>query len=57
MILEINQHKVIHEYNSYRREIYYSFQDELIQGQNDIKITVKDKVGNKNEIYGKWYIK
>ena len=55
--LEINNQKVIHEYNSYRREISYSFEDELINGTNDIKITVKDKVGNTNEISGTWYLK
>lgn len=55
--LEINQQKVIHEYNSYRREISYTFENELNPGSNDIKIIVIDKVGNSSEITGTWDLK
>ena len=55
--VKINNKVVIHEYNSYRREIIYELNEQLVSGNNSVEITVNDRAGNSSKIEGKWKIK
>ena len=55
--VKINNKVVIHEYNSYRREIIYELNEQLVLGNNSVEITVNDRAGNSSKIEGKWKIK
>ena len=50
----INDDIVIHEYNSYRRKIIYNLNENLILGDNTVKISVNDRAGNTTILEGKW---
>lgn len=50
----INDNIVIHEYNSYRREIIYDLNENLVLGENTVKISVNDRVGNTTILEGMW---
>jgi hypothetical protein len=52
VLIKINNHKVIHEYNSYRKEVKYFLNEKLIQGNNNINIILKDRAGNIKELNG-----
>ena len=50
----INNNKVIHEYNSYRKEVRLELNDILNHGKNSIEIIIYDRVGNLKKIIGDW---
>ena len=53
----INNNKVIHEYNSYRKEVRLELNDILNHGKNSIEIIISDRVGNLKKIIGDWTFK
>ena len=53
----INDNRVIHEYNSYRREVIYNLNEELKSGKNSVEIIVNDRAGNSKNISGEWIYK
>ena len=55
--IEINNRIIIHEYNSYRKQIKYSLEGELQHGKNIVYIIAKDRSGNITELNGVWYYK
>jgi len=52
--ITINNNKVIHEYNSYRKEVRLELNDLLNHGKNSIEIIISDRVGNFKKIIGDW---
>ena len=54
--IRINNNKIIHEYNSYRKEINYPLNGELKSGENHVEIIAKDRAGNETKIEGKWIL-
>ena len=53
----INENRVIHEYNSYRKEVKYDLNEALEIGKNIAKIILKDRAGNSKIINGVWILK
>ena len=53
----INNNKVIHEYNSYRKEVRLELNGILNHGKNSIEIIISDRVGNLKKIIGDWTFK
>jgi len=54
VLIKINDKKIIHEYNSYRKEVKYLLNENLINGRNYVNITLKDRAGNIYEKNGFW---
>lgn len=54
VLIKINDKKIIHEYNSYRKEVKYLLNENLINGRNYVNITLKDRAGNLRELNGHW---
>ncbi len=51
----INQNPIIHEYNSYRKEVIYDLNEDLKSGKNLVKIVVNDRAANSTIISGHWF--
>ena len=57
IIVILDGNRIIHEYNSYRKKVYFEIEDLLSLGQHSIKITAIDKMGNTKIINGTFRIK
>ena len=48
---------LIHEFNNYRNEVNFEFENLLSKGEHTLNIVCKDNVGNSHQIRGSFYIK
>ena len=55
--IKIDNEPILFEYNSYRKEVFYFFEEDLLEGTHILDIQVKDNVGNLNVIKGNFIIK
>ncbi len=55
--VKINNNPILFEFNPYRKEVSYIFEEDLLEGNHSIEIEVKDNVGNAKTIKGDFYIK
>ena len=57
ILIKIDNEPILFEYNSYRNEVFYFFEEDLLEGSHLIEIQVKDNVGNITLIKGDFLIK
>jgi len=57
ILIKIDNEPILFEYNSYRNEVFYFFEEDLLEGSHLIEIQVKDNVGNMTLINGGFLIK
>lgn len=55
--ITIDDNPILFEFNPYRKEVFYIFEEDLLEGKHNIQIQVKDNVGNTTIIKGDFYIK
>ena len=55
--VEIDDIPLLFEYNTYRKNIFYDFEEWLTIGEHKLNIEIKDNVGNSTIIKGKFLIK
>ena len=55
--LKIDEVPLLFEYNTYRKKIFYNFDDWLTIGEHSLNIEIKDNVGNTTIIKGNFLIK
>ena len=48
---------LIHEYNSYRNQVHFDFENNLSKGEHTLYIVCTDNLGNSHQIRGIFYIK
>ena len=55
--IKIDDLPILFEYNPYRKEVFYEFDERLSIGNHLLEITIKDNVGNLKSIKGNFIIK
>ena len=55
--ITIDDNPVLFEFNPYRKEVFYIFEEDLLEGKHNMQIEVKDNVGNTTITNGDFYIK
>ena len=55
--IEIDDLPILFDYNPYRKEVFYEFDESLSIGNHVLKIEIKDNVGNLKSIKGNFTIK
>ena len=55
--IKINNEPILFEYNPYRKEVFYFFDEDLLEGTHLLEIEASDNVGNINKIKGNFIIK
>ena len=54
--VKIDNFPILFEYNPYRKEVFYEFDEEFSSGKHLLEIQVKDNVGNLKSIKGNFVI-
>ena len=57
ILIKIDNEPILFEYNPYRKEVFYLFEEDLLEGTHILEIQVTDNVGNINTIKGDFIIK
>ena len=57
ILIKIDNEPILFEYNPYRKEVFYLFEEDLLEGIHILEIQVTDNVGNINTIKGNFIIK
>jgi len=55
--IKIDNNPILFEYSPYRKEVFYFFEEDLIEGEHLLEIQAKDNVGNATLIKGEFIIK
>jgi hypothetical protein len=55
--IKIDNNPILFEYSPYRKEVFYFFEEDLIEGVHLLEIQAKDNVGNVTLIKGEFIIK
>jgi len=55
--IKIDNNPILFEYSPYRKEVFYFFEEDLIEGEHLLEIQAKDNVGNTTLIKGEFIIK
>ena len=55
--IKIDNKDILFEYSPYRKEVYYFFEEYLLEGTHLLEIEVRDNVGNTTTIKGEFIIK
>ena len=55
--IKIDNKDILFEYSPYRKEVYYFFEEYLLEGTHLLEIELRDNVGNITTIKGEFIIK
>ena len=57
VIVKLDDHAIIFEYNSYQKKVRYPLKYNLKKGTHTLYVQASDRVGNRSIVKGDFYIK